>query len=445
MPKKFYDKYPTNHIDNFYEHCPSLSTVAQRDISLPLTIGNLKEALKSCKDSTPGLDGIPYSYYKIFSNELLPLVLSSWEYSNVTGSLPQSQSTSIISLIPKAGKDKHEIKNWRPISISSCDLKIITKAYSLKVGNYLEEIISGSQMGFVPGRNINFNNRILKLALDYCSSSNIDFSIMSLDAQKAYDSVDHSYISNTLNVYGFPNEFISAVNILHNNLQAQVQINGFISNSFSIHRGVKQGDALSCALFIIAIDPLILNIEMIRNIPSLSLSKNCSIKTLAYADNIAIISENSNNASNNIFAEYGKLTAMSGLTLNADKTEIFNLSHSDKQTTNASYLNDDLIITHKPQITICGNCLSLDSSVSYKANITNKIAKLCNQLNLWKGRHLTINVKMIILKTFAISQLIFSSQFQVISPKDVRKIEHLCYSFLWNGPDQIKRVFLKSG
>ena len=129
MPKKFYDKYPTNHIDNFYEHCPSLSTVAQRDISLPLTIGNLKEALKSCKDSTPGLDGIPYSYYKIFSNELLPLVLSSWEYSNVTGSLPQSQSTSIISLIPKAGKDKHEIKNWRPISISSCDLKIITKAY----------------------------------------------------------------------------------------------------------------------------------------------------------------------------------------------------------------------------------------------------------------------------------------------------------------------------
>ena len=184
---------------------------------------------------------------------------------------------------------------------------------------------------------------------------------------------------------------------------------------------------------------------MIRNIPSLSLSKNSSIKTLAYADDIAIISENSNNASNNIFAEYGKLTAMSGLTLNADKTEIFNLSHSDKQTTNASYLNDDLIITHKPQITICGNCLSLDSSVSYKANITNKIAKLCNQLNLWKGRHLTINGKMIILKTFAISQLIFSSQFQVISPKDVRKIEHLCYSFLWNGPDQIKRVFLKSG
>ena len=78
-------------------------------------------------------------------------------------------------------------------------------------------------------------------------------------------------------------------------------------------------------------------------------------------------------------------------------------------------------------------------------NITNKITKLRKQLNIWKGRQLSINGKMIIIKTFAISQLIFSSQFQVISSKDVRKIEHLCYNFLWNGPDCIKRVYLKSG
>ena len=57
-----YNEYPTNHIDNFYKNCPSLSNAAQCNISLPLTINNLKEALKSCKDSTPGIDGIPYSY-----------------------------------------------------------------------------------------------------------------------------------------------------------------------------------------------------------------------------------------------------------------------------------------------------------------------------------------------------------------------------------------------
>ena len=440
-----YDKHPTDNIDNFYQHCPSLSNAAHLEISQPLTINNLKEALKSCKDSTPGLDGIPYSYYKILGNEFLPLILDAWEFSNETGSLPQSQTTSIISLIPKAGKDKHEIKNWRPISISSCDLKIITKAYSLKVGSHLGEIISDSQTGYVPGRDINFNSRILRLALYFCNSSNLDYSIMSLDAQKAYNSVDHVYISNTLKEYGFPENFISAVNVLHNNLQAQVQVNGCLSNPFSIRRGVKQGDALSCALFIIAIDPLIRNIEINQNIPALSLSANCNIKTLAYADDIAIISKNSNDAFNNIFAEYGRLTKTSGHTLNADKTEILNLSNSEKQSSRASYLNNELTLNHKHEITICGNCISLDSSRCYETNITNKITKLRKQLNVWKGRQLSINGKMIIIKTFAISQLIFSSLFQVISAKDIRKIELLCYNFLWNGPDRIKRVYLQSG
>ena len=440
-----YNKHPTKSIDDFYKNCPSLSASAQLELSRPLTINDLKKALKSCKDSTPGLDGIPYSYYKIFGNELLPLVLASWEFSNVTGLLPPSQSTSVISLIPKSGKDKHEIKNWRPISISSCDLKIITKAYSQKVGTFLGDIISDSQMGYVPGRDINFNNRILNTALELCKSSNLDYSIMSLDAQKAYDSVDHEYIANTLKAYGFPDEFIAVVNILHHNLKAQVQVNGFLSSSFSIQRGVKQGDALSCALFIIAVDPLIRNIENNQYIPALTLSENCAIKTLAYADDIAIVSTNNNDSFNTIFDEYGKLSNMSGLTLNADKTEILNLSHSAKHTTLATYLNNDLTLNHKPEITICGNCLSLDPSICYNANISNKIAKLSKQLNLWKGRHLTINGKMIIIKTFAISQLIYSSQFQVINPKDVRKIEHLCYNFLWNGPDRVKRVYLKSG
>ena len=108
--------------DQFFEHCPVLDPVQQQQLSSPITLEELKETLKTCKDSAPGLDGIPYSYYKIYENLLLPLIIKSWEYSNIIGTLPESQALSVISLIPKAGKDKHELKNWRPISISSCDL-----------------------------------------------------------------------------------------------------------------------------------------------------------------------------------------------------------------------------------------------------------------------------------------------------------------------------------
>jgi len=116
-------------------------------------------------------------------------------------------------------------------------------------------------MAYVPGRDINFNNRLLRTALTYCKNHNLDYVVTSLDAQKAHDSVDHNYIKNTLKAYNFPSSFISQVDLLNSNLQAQVQVNGFLSDRFNIERGVKQGDALSCALFIIAIDPMIRNIK----------------------------------------------------------------------------------------------------------------------------------------------------------------------------------------
>ena len=96
--------------NNFFNNCPKLSMQSFRSLESEITLEELKMTLKTCKDSTPGLDGI-HSYYKIFSAEILPLILDAWKYSQLNGLLPQSQSTSCISLIPKAGKDKQNIKN----------------------------------------------------------------------------------------------------------------------------------------------------------------------------------------------------------------------------------------------------------------------------------------------------------------------------------------------
>ena len=442
--KELYSNKQTFSDVSFFQHCPKLSREASADLDKEITLEDLNTALKTCKDSTPGLNGIPYSYYKTFAKYLLPILLELWKYTRVTNQLPQSQRTSCISLIPKVGKDKHNIKNWRPISLSTCDLKIITKALSLKVGKYLNNIISESQMGYVPGRDINFNNRILRTALQFCKDKDMDYVLTSLDAQKAYDSVSHSYISTTLKEYNFPKSFIEIVDVLHSNLKAVVQVNGHVSTSFDIQRGVKQGDALSCALFIISIDPLIRNIERNEVITPLKLCNGCEVKTVAYADDIAVITRNSDTAKKELFEEYEKLTKCSGLTLNADKTEIVNLSGIVKKLTLTEYNGEALVIQHCESTTVCGNYLSIDENKNYERNILEKITKLEFQLNRWKRWNLTINGKMMIIKTFAISQLIFSSQFQVIRPKDVRKIEHLCYMFAWNGRDRVRRGVLKS-
>ena len=173
--------------DSFFESCPSMNVEQQALLARPLNIEELKEALESCKDSAPGMDGIPYSYYSMFQDPLLGLVLDSWNHSLATGSLAQSHKQSCITLLPKCGKDLTNIGNWRPISLSACDLKMITKAYANRLKKVLPDILCEAQAAYVPGRDISFNNRLLQIAKRAAARGDEDFCVVSLDAKKAFD------------------------------------------------------------------------------------------------------------------------------------------------------------------------------------------------------------------------------------------------------------------
>ena len=72
----------------------------------PISLAELKETLKACRDSAPSLDGILYSYYKECCDLLLPLPLESWNLAIRTGSLSESHKTLCITFLPKQGKDQ---------------------------------------------------------------------------------------------------------------------------------------------------------------------------------------------------------------------------------------------------------------------------------------------------------------------------------------------------
>jgi hypothetical protein len=155
-----------------------------------------------------------------------------------------------------------DIKNWRPITLANCDSKIITKALAIRISKFLESIIDKSQTAYVPGRSVMDNIRGNFLIKSHCRNNNINALLVSLDARKAFDSVSHKYISETLGAYGFGQHFITSFKTLYTDLTATILVNGFKTDKININRGVKQGDALSCALFILCIDPLIKTVKL---------------------------------------------------------------------------------------------------------------------------------------------------------------------------------------
>ena len=60
------------------------------------------KALRSMdREKTPGTDGLPADFYKIFWKDLSPLLISALNYSYDEGSLSITQTRRIIKLMPK--------------------------------------------------------------------------------------------------------------------------------------------------------------------------------------------------------------------------------------------------------------------------------------------------------------------------------------------------------
>ena len=79
---------------------------------------------------------------------------------------------------------------------------------------------------------------------------------MSLDFKKGFDTINHHFLFSLLEELRFKESFIRWIQTLHNNANGKVINYGWISEQFSIKRGVRQGCPLSALLFIIVAEIL---------------------------------------------------------------------------------------------------------------------------------------------------------------------------------------------
>ena len=149
----------------------------------------------------------------------------------------------------------------------------------------------------------------------------------------------------------------------------------------------------------------------------------------------------------NIFKHYEDLTNLSGLKLNADKTEI--ITNSNVTTYNIIYLGERHEININSSMKVNGLILSYDSQEMYDINFRKLYGAMEKQLVSWSNRGLSLLGKILIYKTFGLSQILFIGSVMNLTKKDNSKITELIYRFIWNrdmnklkAPDRIKRQIL---
>ena len=453
--KQLYETVP-NELDNddvIFRNIEPLPQDEARRMVERLNVEELERTLKTCSDSAPGPDGIPYSYLKHFWQSIGPIIVDAWNYSLDTNQLPPSHKVSYLRLIPKAGKDSRVIANLRPITLSNTDHKLITKTYAKKLTDLVACKIGSEQTAYIPGRLINDNVRAMLTTIDLANDdAEVDGLVVSLDAKKAFDSVDHRFIRRCLTAFGL-SCFIPIFNTLYKDLSSEIILNGRTISGYRILKGVKQGDALSCILFIICMEPLIRNIknnQMVEPITSVNLPILIP-KIYSYADDISVVTKRSRGSIQGIFSEYEKFSKNSGLILNADKTEVlcFNNAREINHDFEITYLGDRFRLQGQEQVKINGILFRQDPDERETHNVNKVIKAMEKHLSAWSSRHLTLLGRILIIKTFAVSQVIYLLQTMVLKEVQYKSIMKLIYKYLWNrnfngarAPERLKRSIM---
>ena len=456
--KRLYENYDNSNLrvgdDTFFDEIIGLSDEDARSTTEVLNLEELGKTLDSCSDSTPGPDGISYSILRNLWQIMGPIISDAWRHSLATSKLAPSHKISFLKLIPKVGKDLKLLTNWMPITLSNCDHKIITKSYAIRLSEKLKNLIEERQTAYLKGRLINDNIRSLISTIKVSNlEDNINGLIVSLDAKKAFDSVEHSFIEQALCKFGL-STFVPVFKLLYNDLTSDIVINGRIVKGFKICRGVKQGDALSCILFIICMEPLLRNIN--KNVRILSIKSEILNeelpKTYAYADDVSAVIENNDDSLQQLFVEYERLTRAAGLELNADKTELLpiisNNLNIDKTLLNfrINYCNRDYDLSVKEKMKVNGILLQQNLIAMKDDNVEEICRKMEKHLKTWSVRQLSILGRILICKTYGISQVIFLMQSINLCDTHIKKINAILYKFIWNrhfmaakAPERIKR------
>ena len=180
-----------------------------------LTEQECYQALKHMDNGkSPGSDGFTCEFYKFFWDYVKQNVVESVNYGLEKRQLSICQRRGIITLVPKKDKPTNRLCNLRPISLLNTDYKIATKAIAKRLEAVLPRVIDVDQTGYIKGRYIGENVRLISDIISYTAAKNLPGLAIFLDFEKAFDSIEWNFLFKALDKLKFGPDFKNWVRTL---------------------------------------------------------------------------------------------------------------------------------------------------------------------------------------------------------------------------------------
>ena len=300
----------------------------------------------------------------------------------------------------------------------------------------ISDITNTDQSAYIKGRYMGSNIRLVSDVIEYYDKTNNSGILLMLDFRKAFDSLGWNFLLKTLHFFNFGPSFIRWIETIYHKPFACIKNNGYLSDTFDISRGIRQGCPVSALLFVLCVEVLAIKIRNSNTLKGFNFGfENKPVKIAQYADDGILFLNDKNELCSalNILEIFGR---MSGLILNIEKCEGLWLGRSKFLQTNCKLFG----IKWPEQFRCLGIYLGHNKQLNERKNFTEKIDQIEETLKNWEKRELSLIGRVQVIKTFALSKLVFPATLLHTPEHIIKRFNTILFKFLWRSKDKVKRI-----